>query len=59
MAHPWAEDDRGLRLALRVTPKTSLNVCEPSPNSGVLVLPIRIAPALRTRSTMMASCLGT
>lgn len=23
MAHPWAEDDRGLRLALRVTPNSS------------------------------------
>ena len=31
--------DRLRSNALRVTPNTSLNVCEPRPNSGVLVLP--------------------
>src|SRR5262249_35020070 len=40
---------------LRVAPNTVLNVCEPAPNSGVLVLPIRIAPARRIRSTTRSS----
>ena len=43
----------------RVVPKTSLKVCEPAPNSGVLVLPIVIAPAVRSRSTIRASASGT
>ena len=30
---------------LSVVPKTSLNVCDPAPNSGVFVLPITMAPA--------------
>ena len=30
---------------LSVAPKTGLKVCEPAPNSGVLVLPMVIAPA--------------
>src|SRR5579884_814746 len=34
-----------------VEPNTRLNVCEPAPNSGVLVLPIVIAPAAWMRST--------
>ena len=38
---------------LRVAPNTLLNVCEPAPNSGVLVLPMRIAPAAFRRSAMM------
>src|SRR5579872_163138 len=42
----------------RVAPKTLLNVCDPAPNSGVLVLPIVIAPALRIRSTGIASTVG-
>src|SRR5207244_1403266 len=33
-----------------VRPKTSLKVCEPAPNSGVLVLPSVTAPAARSRS---------
>src|SRR5207245_8920451 len=41
-----------------VRPKTSLNVCEPAPNSGVLVLPKVIAPAPRSRSTSSASWPG-
>ena len=40
---------------LRVRPKTSLKVCEPSPNSGVLVLPMTIAPAFFMRCTNSAS----
>ena len=38
-----------------VAPNTALNVCEPAPNSGVLVLPTAIAPARLMRSTRMAS----
>src|SRR5512143_125505 len=38
---------RVVSYGLRVAPKTRLNVCDPAPNSGVLVLPIAIAPALR------------
>src|SRR6188474_1953122 len=38
----------------RVAPKTVLNVCEPAPNSGVLVFPSVIAPADRMRDTMRA-----
>src|SRR6202043_3386025 len=34
----------------RVRPKTSLNVCDPAPNSGVLVLPTVIAPACLIRA---------
>src|SRR3954469_18042102 len=44
---------------LRVAPKTVLNVCEPEPNSGVLVLPIVMAPARLIRSTTMSSSVGT
>ena len=44
---------------LRVAPNTRLNVCEPAPNSGVLVLPITIAPARRRRSTSRLSASGT
>ena len=40
---------------LRVGPKTGLVVWLPRPNSGVLVLPITIAPASRMRATMMSS----
>src|ERR1700745_2667204 len=41
-----------------VAPNTALKVCEPAPNSGVLVLPITIAPAALTRSTGSASARG-
>src|SRR5204863_9275217 len=44
---------------LRVAPNTLLKVCDPAPNSGVLVLPSVIAPAARNRSTMRWSCVGT
>ena len=45
--------------ALRVTPKTSLKVCEPRPNSGVLVLPMTMQPAAFRRATIRPSTLGT
>ena len=38
-----------------VAPNTGLNVCDPAPNSGVLVLPTAIAPARLMRSTRIAS----
>ena len=44
---------------LRVAPNTALKVFEPAPNSGVLVLPIVIAPAARMRCTIRASVVGT
>src|SRR5690606_39194086 len=43
----------------RVAPKTGLNVCDPWPHSGVLVLPIRIAPAPRIRAATRSSAAGT
>src|SRR5258706_8230884 len=45
--------------ALPVVPKTSLNVCEPRPNSGVLVLPITMQPDAFIRCTIRLSSLGT
>src|SRR5690349_12158328 len=44
---------------LRVAPNTALKVCEPAPNSGVLVLPSVIAPAFLSRSTISPSVSGT
>ena len=44
---------------LRVGPKTALKVWEPAPNSGVFVLPMVMAPAARSRSTISASSPGT
>ena len=41
--------------ALRVAPNTSLKVCDPKPNSGVLVLPIMMQPAARMRAAIRAS----
>ncbi len=43
---------------LRVTPKILLKVCEPAPNSGVLDLPMVIAPARCIRSTTISSSAG-
>jgi len=37
--------------ALRVAPKSSLNVCEPRPNSGLFALPMTMAPAALMRAT--------
>ena len=45
--------------ALHVAPNTSLNVCEPSPNSGTLVLPMTMQPAAFMRCTIKPSSLGT
>ena len=42
-----------------VDPNTGLKVCDPAPNSGVLVLPTAIAPASRSRSTVSESSAGT
>ena len=44
---------------LRVRPKTSLNVLPPAANSGVLVLPMMMAPAARSLSTTRASAFAT
>ena len=44
---------------LRVAPKTWLKVWDPAPNSGVLVFPIVMAPARRSRSTIRAVLSGT
>src|SRR5581483_399065 len=44
---------------LRVGPNTGLNVCEPRPNSGTLVLPITMAPACFSRWTTRQSKSGT
>ena len=42
---------RPVAYGFRVAPNTGLKVCEPAPNSGVLVFPMTIAPAARMRST--------
>ena len=39
---------------LRVAPKTALNVCEPAPNSGVLVLPTSIGAGRRASARRTA-----
>jgi hypothetical protein len=51
--------ERSSAHGLRVVPNTSLNVCEPAPNSGVFVLPTTIAPAARSRRTTRLSATGT
>ena len=51
--------ERSSAHGLRVAPNTTLKVCEPTPNSGVLVLPITIAPAARRRLTSRQSTSGT
>src|SRR6202049_117836 len=43
----------------RVTPNTSLKVLAPAANSGVLVLPMTMAPAAFSRRTASASSVGT
>src|SRR3954447_365019 len=43
---------------LRVAPNSSLTVFAPAANSGVLVLPRMMAPALRSRATTSASSVG-
>ena len=44
--------------ALPVEPYTALKVLEPKPNSGVLVLPMTMAPAAFIRATCRLSCAG-
>ena len=44
---------------LPVAPHTALRVFAPAPNSGVLVLATMMAPAARTRATMLESKSGT
>jgi hypothetical protein len=44
---------------LRVAPNTALTVFGPNANSGVLVLPRTMAPAVLNRSTTAASSSGT
>jgi hypothetical protein len=51
---PPADFDRS--HGFRVTPNTSLNVYEPVPNSGVLVLPMMIAPAARSCDEPVSRC---
>ena len=41
--------------ALCVAPNTSLKVCEPKPNSGVLVFPTKMQPAARMRADIRLS----
>ncbi len=43
----------------RVLPNTSLKVFAPAPNSGVLVLPITMAPLRFSRATITSSRSGT
>src|SRR5437899_6154495 len=48
-----------LSYGFLVAPNTGLNVWNPAPNSGVFVLPSRMAPAPRMRSTSSESSSGT
>src|SRR3954470_16258741 len=48
-----------LSYGFSVAPNTGLKVCDPAPNSGVLVLPTQIAPACLRRSTVSESSAGT
>src|SRR5256885_6268768 len=52
-------EERQASHALRVRPNRGESVRHLLPNSGVVVLPIRIAPALRSRPTATASSVGT
>ena len=45
--------------ALQVAPNSVLNVCEPSPSSGMLVLPMTMQPAAFMRDVMRLSCVAT
>ncbi len=51
--------ERSRSNGLFVIPYTRLSVSNERVNSGVLVLPSRIAPCLRTRDTTVASRSGT
>src|SRR5436853_7488500 len=50
---------RAASKGLLVRPYTMLSVSYASVSSGVFVLPIRIAPAARSRDTAVASAVGT
>ena len=50
---------RAALQALRVRPNSGESVRHLEPNSGVVVLPIRMAPCARRRATETASCAGT
>src|SRR5579862_1513704 len=50
---------RAALQALRVRPNSGESVRHLLPNSGVVVLPIRIAPASRSRAAATASSVGT
>src|SRR3954464_2206594 len=52
-------EERQASQALRVRPNRGESVRHLLPNSGVVVLPIRIAPAPRSRATATASSVGT
>ena len=54
---PPAVRDRS--QGFRVAPKSGLSVSGLWPNSGVVVLPMRMAPASRSRRTGTASSAGT
>src|SRR3954466_8508588 len=51
--------ERALLQALRVRPNSGESVRHLLPNSGVVVLPTRIAPSARSRATATASSAGT
>jgi hypothetical protein len=56
------EEPPALRLVfqgLSVSPKTSLKVLAPAPNSGVLLMPMGMPPWVSRRSTMMSERSGT
>ena len=52
-------EERAALHALRVRPNNGESVRHLLPNSGVVVLPIRIAPSARIRATATASWSGT
>ena len=45
--------------ALPVAPNSVLKVCEPKPNSGMLVLPMTMQPAAFMRAVIRLSCAAT
>ncbi len=52
-------EERSALHALRVRPNSGELVRHLLPNSGVVVLPIRMAPSARSRATATASSVGT
>jgi hypothetical protein len=45
--------------AFGVAPNNGLKVCEPRPNSGMLVLPMTMHPAAFMRAVIRLSCVAT